>query len=646
MYRSFPPAAVERSLVSLVVFLACALCAPLARAQITFSDVSAASGITAKSVSYGASWGDVDGDGHPDMFINNHARKSSIYLNNGAGHFSNATDALDPEHYWTGAGAVEDTHGASWVDFDNDGDQDLVVSTGICCNIQFMVNQGGKLYNRTTQYGFTGDADQGGRMPIWFDYNKDGLLDVSLLTFYGAPLYTQVGGKFVDGKSGTNFTCNDDQFAVLIDLNGDGVLDLVCVHTGGPFSQAWDMSGKPWKDITSMLPGTTNVNDVVIGDFDNNQRNDMLLLHGSLRPSEVVGFNGNRIEAQFINNDRGFTFKSAGVLQVQLDWSKTFVNNSNIYIGQGGVHPSSVNFTLDPNSASTHGIKPKNPAATNGELHIGYDPATQTWTFMQYSGGQFIYTYIEVQSSAPVSALVANGIQSVDGPLSPVLLMNLPGSMTDRTVAAGLSAKISCVSGVAADFDNDMYQDIFLTCRGGVQNIADILLHNNGNGTFTAVPGAGGATGPIGLAVGQGAGVSETVVAADYDLDGRVDLWVNNGMNLRPQHRNNGPYMLFRNTSPVRNWIELDLVGTTSNRDAIGAQIYATAGGVTQYREQNEGYHRWSQNQRRTHFGLADNTTVNLVVKWPSGRTDTYNSVAADHIYVATEGGGIRQANY
>lgn len=646
MSRAFPSVAVGRSLVSVAVFLAFLLCAPVANAQITFSDVSAASGITAKSVSYGASWGDVNGDGHPDMFINNHARKHSIYLNNGAGHFSNAIDSLDPEHYWTGAGAVEDTHGASWVDFDNDGDQDLVVSTGICCNIQFMVNQGGKLYNRTTQYGFTGDADQGGRMPIWFDSDNDGLLETALLTFYAAPLYKQVNGQFVNGKGGTGFTCNDNQFAVLIDMNGDGKQELVCVKTGGPFAQAWDMSTRPWRDVTSMLPGTTNVNDVIIGDFDNNQRNDMLLVHGSLRPSEVVGFNGNRIEAQFINNDRGFTFKSAGVLQVQLDWSKTFVNNSNIYIGQGGVHPTSVNFSLDPNNASTHGIKPKNPTAKNGELHVGYDPATQTWTFMQYSGGQYIYTYIEVQSSAAITGLVPIGIQAVDGPLAPVLLMNLPGGMTDRTVAAGLSAKISCVSGVAADFDNDMYEDIFLTCRGGVQNIADILLHNNGNGTFTAVPNAGGALGPIGLAVGQGAGASETVVAADYDLDGRVDLWVNNGMNLRPQHRNNGPYMLFRNTSTPRNWVELDLVGTTSNRDAIGARIYATAGGVTQYREQNEGYHRWSQNQRRTHFGLAGNTTVNLTVKWPSGRTDIYNNVAAGHIYVATEGGGIRQANY
>ena len=624
-----------------------ALCAPQARAQIAFTDVSAASGFTVKSNSYGASWGDINGDGHPDLFLNNHARKNSIYLNNGSGFFTNAIDALDPEHYWgTKAGSTEDTHGAVWVDFDNDGDEDLVVSTGICCTIQFMINQGGKLYNRTSQYGFVGDADQGGRMPMWFDSDGDGKLELTLLTFYGAPLLKQVNGQFVNGKSNTNYVCNNDQFGVLIDMTGDGKQELVCVTVGGPFAQAWDMSTKPWKDVTSMLPTTNNVNDVVIGDFDNNQRNDMVLLHGALRPSEVVAFNGNRIESQLITNDRGFTFKSPGVVQVQLDWDKDFVNFSNIYIGAGGVHPTSNTFTLDPNLASTRGIKPKNPAAINGELHIGYDPATQTWTFMQYYGGRFVNSYMELQSSAPITGLVTTGIAAFDGPYAPVLLMNTTTGMVDRTIAAGLGAKVNCVSGTAADFDNDMYEDIFLTCRGGVRNLPDILLHNNGNGTFTAVPNAGGAAGPVGMALADGAGVSETVDAVDYDLDGRVDLFVTNGLNLEPQKRNNGPYMLFRNTSPVRNWVELDLVGTTSNRDAVGARIYATAGGVTQYREQNEGYHRWSQNQRRTHFGLADNTTVNLTIKWPSGRTDTYNSVAADHIYVATEGGGIRQANY
>jgi hypothetical protein len=217
--------------------------------------------------------------------------------------------------------------------------------------------------------------------------------------------------------------------------------------------------------------------------------------------------------------------------------------------------------------------------------------------------------------------------------------------MTDRTAASNLSSKVHCGSGVAGDFDNDMDQDVFLVCRGGVQNIADILLENDGHGVFRAVAGAGGATGPIGMAVAQGAGTGESVVSADYDLDGRLDFLVTNGLNMRPYGRNNGPYQLFRNTSPLRNWIEIDLVGTTSNRDAIGAKVFATAGGITQVREQNEGYHRWSQNQRRLHFGLADNTSVELRVEWPSGHTDTY-TVPAGHIYVATEATGIQQGSF
>jgi hypothetical protein len=67
---------------------------------------------------------------------------------------------------------------------------------------------------------------------------------------------------------------------------------------------------------------------------------------------------------------------------------------------------------------------------------------------------------------------------------------------------------------------------------------------------------------------------------------------------------------------------------------------------VTQYREQNEGYHRWSQNQRRVHFGLGGNSTVNLKVHWPSGRVDTFGNVASNHIYIVTEAAGIQQARY
>ena len=60
-----------------------------------------------------------------------------------------------------------------------------------------------------------------------------------------------------------------------------------------------------------------------------------------------------------------------------------------------------------------------------------------------------------------------------------------------------------------------------------------------------------------------------------------------------------------------------------------------------QLRDQNGGYHRWSQNHMRIHFGLADNTLVDLRVEWPSGQIDLHDSVAVDRLYRITEGGGI-----
>ncbi len=483
-------------------------------------------------------------------------------------------------------------------------------------------------------------------MPIWFDMDRDGLLEVALLTFYPAPLYKQSGGVFVNGKGGTNFSCNDNQYAVLVDLDDDGSDELICVKTGGPFAQAWDISKKPFTDVTSSLPPITNVNDIVVGDFDNNQRNDMLLLRGALRPPQGVTFDGNKIEAQFVNNDRGFTFKSTGVLQVTLDWNKTFTKFSNINIGQNGAHPPAESFTVDPTDPAVRGLEPRNPDSPTPELYLGYDQATQTWTFDLFSAGKWFYAYLEVQSSSGISNFAVQGIKGMDKPVPSNLLMNLPSGMIDRTTLSKLSAKRLCVSGVAGDFDNDMDMDLFLACRGGVQNITNELYESDGNGVFTLVSNAGGAAGAIGVAVADQVGASESVVLADYELDGRLDLMVTNGMNMRPQHRNNGPDPLFKNTSPQRNWVELDLVGTASSRDAIGARVYATAGGVTQFRDQNEGYHRWSQNFRRIHFGLANNTTTNLRVEWPSGAVTNFNNVAAGHIYRVMESGSIQQVNF
>jgi hypothetical protein len=195
------------------------------------------------------------------------------------------------------------------------------------------------------------------------------------------------------------------------------------------------------------------------------------------------------------------------------------------------------------------------------------------------------------------------------------------------------------VSGVAGDFDNDMDLDLFFACRDGAGNRANLAFENLGNGTFlrVAVTGAEGFTGP---AVTAAAGTSESVAMADYNEDGFLDLVVTNGLNLQPL-RYGGDTQLFRNTGNANSWLEFDLVGVASNRDAIGAKILVSSGGVTQYREQNGGYHRWSQNYSRIHVGLGVNDHADISVQWPSGAVDTFTNVAANAIYIITEGQGI-----
>ena len=78
-----------------------------------------------------------------------------------------------------------------------------------------------------------------------------------------------------------------------------------------------------------------------------------------------------------------------------------------------------------------------------------------------------------------------------------------------------------------------------------------------------------------------------------------------------------------------------------SNLDAVGTNRLITAGGVTQYREQNGGYHRWSQNHSRIHVGLGTNELADVTVSWPSGAVQKFTNVAARTLYVITEGQGI-----
>ncbi|HWJ05610.1 MAG TPA: CRTAC1 family protein [Steroidobacteraceae bacterium] len=626
-----------------------------ATAAIAFEDVSAAAGIEIRNESYGASWGDLNGDGYPDVFVSNHRQQPNIFLNQANGTFYR----IGPDVLTWRNRAGADTHGGTWADFDNDGDQDLLVSTGTGNLSQLLVNENQRLVDRTIARGLD-ITNVGGRLPVWLDFNRDRLPDF-VMTQYGgiAKLFRQnAGGTFTEVTSNAKLVCTRFHYGHLYDVNDDDRLELLCPSEAKFPQKIYETASMPWRKLfdaaspNSLFPITQKVVDSIVGDFDNDGRLDVFMLSGvQLRPASVVAGDANHFEAQLTGGTKGFKFVSDGAVTLNPAWNKsdsdTTVEFKRIQVGATGWSPTTIPFTLDPANTNVHGFpQPPTDQAQLPLMQVGFNPSTKLWTVViqtkltTTSPNVFSEAYVQVDTAQPYSKLAASGLWPSDKAARPTLLMNRVGGYVDATEAAGLAAPVQCVSVTTADFDNDGDLDLYLACRTGASNIANVLYENLGNGTFQAVANAGGAAGPVGIAVASGAGTADSVVSADYDLDGNVDLFVTNGFNLRPLGYG-GPNKLFRNRGNGNNWVQLDLVGTQSDRDAVGAKVYAMAAGKTQLRVQDGSYHRWSQDLRRAHFGLAGSATVDLRVEWPSGNVQTFNGVAANRLYRVTEGSGI-----
>jgi hypothetical protein len=100
---------------------------------------------------------------------------------------------------------------------------------------------------------------------------------------------------------------------------------------------------------------------------------------------------------------------------------------------------------------------------------------------------------------------------------------------------------------------------------------------------------------------------------ADFNNDGRLDLVMNNN--------NETPVIYLNNLKKTGNSVELKLVGTVSNRDAIGACVWLTAGGKRMMRQVEAGSGYASEMMLPLHFGLGKADHVDAVeIRWPSGR--------------------------
>jgi hypothetical protein len=119
-----------------------------------------------------------------------------------------------------------------------------------------------------------------------------------------------------------------------------------------------------------------------------------------------------------------------------------------------------------------------------------------------------------------------------------------------------------------------------------------------------------------------------------------ADFWNNGSLDIAVSSSGFRHALLKNEIDAKRNWLEVELVGVKSNRDAVGARVSLRAKGQGQMREVVLGDGYGSENSLRQHFGLGDSTMVDeLTVKWPrSGITQVFHGVAPNRIIQITEG--------
>jgi hypothetical protein len=604
-----------------------------AEAQIAFENATRLAGLGGSaSETWGASWGDYNGDHYPDVFFSNHRNRATLYRNNHDGTFTEVSDQVDGSWTpgWTGGRANVDTHGVAWGDVDNDGDDDLYQAVDLGVDM-LHTNRAGVLTNRSAAFGLDKLRHAASRQPLFLDYNGDGRLDLAAVALERPALYPRLADGTFGAKAKTPLACwTDGQWAHMADIYPGGGLELICAPRNGTYPKVNTFPSGAVKNVTSQFPQFKSVIDVATLDFNRDLRPDLFIVKGTERPSDAYQASSNRFEAQFVTggNTKSVRFRTSGTITISASLSAgTNPQGDPVYIDIGSSlwSPSSLVFQLSAADYRNWGIGSGSPG-----INIGYLSNTGEWVITQ-GGTGFKYSYVQVSSTSIISNLSFSGSSAADRGQKPLLVRNTKAGLTTMT-KAGFNSALRCQSVVAGDFDNDMDEDLFLACTGGAHNVPNRLFANNGNGTFTEIAGAGGAAGRSGAAVASGAGTSETVVTADYDVDGFLDLLVTNGNNMRPVYLG-GAKQLYRNRGNANHWLQLDLVGIASNRDAVGARVYVKSGGVTQYREQNGGYHRWSQNYKRIHVGLAGHTRADVTVVWPNGASRNYYGLYADRVY-------------
>ncbi len=527
-----------------------------------FADVTASAGIQfqhnsgsfggkllPETLGSGCAFLDYDRDGWQDILLVNgmdwpghkqHHSPLRLYRNNRNGTFTDVTSraGLDVEMYGMGVAVG---------DYDNDGFPDILI-TCVGQNRLFHNTGKGTFVDVTATSGL-GKRQSFSTSALWFDYDRDGLLDLFVCNYVKwspeRDVFCSLDGKH---KSYCTPEAYRGETCWLFHNRGNGTFEDVTASSG-----IFDSSSKSL--------GVAMLDDNADGWPD-------LLVANDTQPNKLY------------RNQRNGTFKDAAV-EVGL----AFSSEGKARAGMG------VDVADFANSGSP-GV-----AITNFD--------NEMTGLYQFSGKM----YEDIAAQAGVGLASKNslgfGCAFFDSNLDGWLDLAVANGHIDETVR---------------------------NIRGNVGYAQPPLLFlNGGNGKFRDVA----------TQVGEGFDrpkVGRGLAYADFDRDGDLDLLLTT---------NNGPAYLYRNDQLSANRsIRFRLIGTKSNRDAIGATVRIFSGGLNQSRMVKSGSSYLSQSELPLTFGLEKRDRVErAVIAWPSGRTEEFSNLAAGRCYKCSEGKGIAPLN-
>jgi len=512
---------------------------------------------------------DVDGDGLYDIYFVNQVGGNELWKNLGGGKFKNITKEAGVGL----PGRISVT--ASFADIDNDGDQDLFVTTVLGGNALFENDGRGHFKDITKASGLDLVAHSSGA--IFFDYDNDGLLDLLVCNvgrytsgekgaqgqYVGLPdafsghlhpdryeypvLYKNMGhNRFKDVTAEVGLRpagwCGDASFA---DLNGDGFPDVFFLNMQGHDHYYENVGGKKFVDKTEQyFPKTPwGAMGLKFFDFDNDGRMDLIVTDMHSDMSEVVAPDREKLKSTMRWPE--------SFLQASLKdyiWGNAFYHN----LGNGKFEEISDRL----------GVENYWPWGVSvGDINAdGWDD------MFIASGMSFPFRY---------------GINSM-------LLNNRGEKFLDAEFLLGIEPR------------KEIYTPWFtMDCsQPGLSPLNQKVCAGRKGKITVMAPRS-----------------SRSSVMFDLDNDGDLDI-VTNDFNSEPQ-------VLISDLAETRtiHWLKVTLVGTASNRNGLGATVRVHAGGqiYTKYSDGKSGY--LSQSVLPLYFGLGDADKIDRVeVDWPSGR--------------------------